>query len=236
MGGGAVLLNKPRAPVEVYNDLGDEVVNVFRVARDHGAELKRALQLTPYAEAELRAAHEKCPDRPVEQARRTIVRALQGFSTAAMYREENTTGFRRGHKAEGGGGEGGAQWRNYINTLDAVLERLQGVVIEQREATDVLLTHDAEDALHYVDPPYTHDTREHTTAYPHEMSNEQHERLAEVLHTLKGAVVLSGYDNPLYARLYKDWRRVCKDTVTYGGSARVEVLWCSRRVQRGLVF
>ena len=36
-GGGSVLLRKPRAHAEVYNDLDGEVVNMFRVARDDGA-------------------------------------------------------------------------------------------------------------------------------------------------------------------------------------------------------
>ncbi|MDR1221231.1 MAG: hypothetical protein LBK73_16750 [Treponema sp.] len=34
-------------PRRVYNDLDSDIVNLFRVARDQGAELRRELALTP---------------------------------------------------------------------------------------------------------------------------------------------------------------------------------------------
>jgi DNA adenine methylase len=37
-GSAAVLLNRPPAPVETYNDLDGEVANFFRVLRDHGVD------------------------------------------------------------------------------------------------------------------------------------------------------------------------------------------------------
>lgn len=51
-GGGSVLIRKPRAYAEVYNDLDGDVVNLFRVARDRGEELRQALALTPFARGE----------------------------------------------------------------------------------------------------------------------------------------------------------------------------------------
>ena len=53
-GAGSVLMKKKPARVEVYNDLSNEMVNLFRVLRDRdqAAELKRLLDLTPYSRAE----------------------------------------------------------------------------------------------------------------------------------------------------------------------------------------
>ena len=55
-GAASVLLNKPIAPVEIYNDLDERITRLFRVLRDHGEELRRRLTLTPYSEVEFRAS------------------------------------------------------------------------------------------------------------------------------------------------------------------------------------
>src|SRR5262249_53718563 len=48
-GAASVLLNKPRTPVEVYNDLDERITRLFRVLRDHGQEFHRRITLTPYS-------------------------------------------------------------------------------------------------------------------------------------------------------------------------------------------
>ena len=70
-GAASVLLNKPIAAVEVYNDLDLRITRLFRVLRDHGPELQRRLSLTPYSEAEFREAQAEAPDE-IEAARPTL--------------------------------------------------------------------------------------------------------------------------------------------------------------------
>jgi DNA adenine methylase len=83
-GGAAnVLLRKPRSEVEVYNDVDDRVVNLFRVVRDPEQleRLRLLLALTPYARAEFADLLELPPtDDPVEKARRffAICRQARG--------------------------------------------------------------------------------------------------------------------------------------------------------------
>src|ERR1019366_6851067 len=67
-GGGSVLLRKSRCFAEIYNDLDGEIVNVFRVARDHGPELLRRMELTPFSRVEFFDSYEPTED-PIEQAR-----------------------------------------------------------------------------------------------------------------------------------------------------------------------
>lgn len=229
-GGGSVLLRKPRSYAEIYNDRWGDIVNVFRVLRDPetSAQLEKQLRLTPFARDEFELSREPSSN-PVEQARRMIFRSMAGFGSDAV-RAAASTGFRA--NSQRSGTTAAQDWMNYPDQLQAFTSRLQGVVIENRDALDVIAQHDRDDALIYVDPPYVHETRVRvgkTRGYAYELTNQDHEALAEVLHRARGAVVLSGYASPLYDRLYVGWRRLDRATHADGGKDRVECLWLSPR-------
>jgi DNA adenine methylase len=57
------------------------------------------------------------------------------------------------------------------------------------------------------------------------MDDDAHRVLAAVLNGLRGMVIVSGYDCPLYAELYRGWRRVERAARIDGAGARTEVLW-----------
>jgi DNA adenine methylase len=114
------------------------------------------------------------------------------------------------------------------DVIASAARRMTGVVIEQRAAVSVMASHDGPETLHYVDPPYPHDTRSDSSRwnYRHELTDDDHRTLALALHGLRGSVVLSGYACDLYDReLFRDWRRVTKDTHGDGATDRTEVLW-----------
>lgn len=106
-----------------------------------------------------------------------------------------------------------------------MVDRLRGVVIENKNAIDVMKNHDTPETLHYVDPPYVSETRDKGTDYRHEMTNEQHRELAAALHNLQGIVIVSGYTCPLYDELFAGWQRVEKSALADGARERTEVLW-----------
>ena len=234
-GAGSVLFHKPRSYGEVYNDLDEEVVNVFRVVRDPQLcrELTDALVLTPFSRVEFRAAYEKVED-PVERARRAIVRSFQGFGSASVSRDHQT-GFRS--NANRSGTNPAHDWSRYPACLKAWLERLRGVVIECRDAGEVIRQHDRPETLHYLDPPYVGSSRADPRwkrNYRFDLSDADHEQLAELLHGVKGYVVLSAYPCALYDELYKGWSRVettaCRDITQKRASERAtECLWLSPR-------
>jgi DNA adenine methylase len=116
-------------------------------------------------------------------------------------------------------------WKTYGAALTPIIERLRGVVIENKDAIEVMLTHDGTKTLHYVDPPYVHSTRDKGSDYVHEMTDEDHRKLAAVLNELKGAVILSAYECPLYDELYAGWRRAQREALADGALKRTEVLW-----------
>jgi DNA adenine methylase len=77
--------------------------------------------------------------------------------------------------------------------------------------------------LIYADPPYVQSTRG-AKRYRFDMSDAEHERLAQVLRSVPACVIVSGYPSALYDRLYGDWRTVEFQTMTRGG-VRTEKLW-----------
>lgn len=242
-GGASVLLRKPRSYGEIYNDLDGEVVNVFRVLRDRGAELHALLALTPFSRAEFELSYKPCDD-PVEQARRTIARSFMGFGSAAA------TGERSGFRANSNrsGTTPAHDWANFAQAVPALIERLNGVVIEQRDASAVAVHHDTPETLHYFDPPYVHSTRSGKVrgtvsqgrssgkAYRHEMDDQAHRAFAITAHGLEGMVVVSGYQCALYDDLFGDWERFERPAFADGARARTEVVWlnpaCSSALQR----
>lgn len=219
-GAASVLLMKSRAYGEVYNEMDGEVVNLFQVARDRGEELVQKLRLTPFSRAEFVLSYEPCED-AIERARRTVVRAYMGFASAAS--SGRATGFRANSNRSGT--TPSRDWMNYPNALVAVIERLQGVVIENRDAVDTILAHDSPQTLHYVDPPYVESSRKSFGSYRHEMSDGQHERLARTLSETEGMVVLSGYRSSLYAELFQGWHAIERQAFADGARERIEVLW-----------
>ena len=91
-GAGSVLLRKAPSPIEVYNDLDEDVVRLFRVLRDpaQAEELRHAVELTPWARAEFHA----CWERPaglsdVELSRRLLVRSFQAVGAKRVRSRTN---------------------------------------------------------------------------------------------------------------------------------------------------
>lgn len=227
-GSGAVLLNRPPSGVETYNDLDGEVVNFFQVLRDQPDELQRAMALTPFSREEFaQACKLDAALPPLERARRFYVRARQvrtGLAqTATIGRWANCTNTIRA-------GMSGvvSRWLGAVEQLPDIALRLLRVQIENRPAVDCIRLYDSKDTLFYCDPPYIHETRGDSKAYAYEMTNEQHEELADFLNAAKGKVALSNYDCSLMARLYsgKRWRKLHFERTNHSTKdIRTETLW-----------
>ncbi|RFC65051.1 DNA adenine methylase [Fulvimarina endophytica] len=235
-GAASVLLRKPRAYAEIYNDLDDELVTYFRVLRDpeQASELIRRLELTPYARTELRSAYGTSND-PVETARRLVVRSFQGFGANSAHSEStgaNSTGFRSNSTRSGT--TPAHDWRNLPACLPPLTERLRGVTIECGPAIKIMRQHDGPQTLHYVDPPYVHETRSRRNPYckkhlyRHELSNADHATLLDALKSLEGMVIVSGYAHWLYDRKLSGWERRTFKAFADGAREREEVVWLNK--------
>lgn len=235
-GGASVLLQKPEAEVETYNDLDEDVVDFFRVLRDAPDALVRAIDLTPFARSEFEAAWEPA-ESPLERARRFYVRSWQarGMGESAV-----ETGWRRVRKP--------SRWRapsqEWATTeqLYWVADRLRRVQIEREDAFMVIQRYDDQNVLMYLDPPYVPETLHgdrSDRAYRVGMPLEDHARLADLVSSLQAYVIISGYPGQLYHDLYeaRGWRRVERSAQINnagGDSRRAEALWLSPRTSAAL--
>lgn len=228
-GAAGVLMQKRRSHGEVYNDLDGDIVNLFRVLQSapQREALTELLVLTPYARDEFELAW-IYTDEPVERARRTVIRAQMGFGSAGA--SKGSTGFRIDCYRQYGTAQ--QLWARYPEQLAAIGKRLAGVLIENRPAIDIMLGHDSPQALHYVDPPYMHDTRvrgaQKGRYYRHELDDNQHAELLATLNQLQGMVVLSGYPSELYQKCLEGWTMnstSSRISAGRGGDTRTECLW-----------
>lgn len=228
-GSAAVLLQKARSWLEIYNDKDQQVVNFFRVLREQPDDLVKVIELTPFSKVEWEMSLDEDPD-PVEAARRFYIRSYMSIAgPTAQWR----TGWRRQKVMTKVNDRRkmmpAAMSFMRVDHLYDVADRLRGVQIECDEGFAVIKRYDSPETLFYLDPPYPSSTRGRwkKTAYAHEMIDEQHRKLATVLHSIKGMAAISGYNCELYDGLYGDWQRKDKMTRRNGPGHAKESLWLS---------
>lgn len=218
-GAGTVLLNRKPSPVEVYNDLDGNLVNLFRMLQDEkqAEQLHFKLNMTLYARAEFREAlaileGDSADIHPVLRAWAFFVAQRMGFS--GVVKTEGRWG--RGLKAEGGVP---GNWNNAVATIGQWHERLKNVQVDDTDLLKCIDFWDGDDCVFYVDPPYVHAMRTKNGRYAHELTDSQHAELVELLLTVKGSVTLSGYAHPLYEPLERaGWHRTDMQTTSYAAS------------------
>lgn len=223
-GSASILLQKPPSILDVYNDADGQIVNFFSVLRDRPDEFIRAITLTPYARAENNKAFTPCDD-PLENARRFYVRSWQSYSGPS-------TTWTSGWRFEKSFDRGKLNLTDFneIDRLIPIIERLKQVSIENDDAFSVIKRYDSPNTLFYVDPPYLDETLSSKwkgKAYRYWMSTEDHQRLIDLLNSLKGMAVLSGYDSEFYQIALPDWTyKVMRARTNFQSKAK-ECIWIS---------
>jgi DNA adenine methylase len=241
-GAASVLLRKERVPNETYNDLDDELINLFRVLRSpEAAALIRLVRLTPYARGEYLAAFDLTDD-PLERARRTIVRSHMAHGNMSL-RRTRPSGFR----VDGVVGRTNVarNWAEYPDALEAIVQRLRGVTIERRPAIELVDAFDAPGVMLFLDPPYVRDTRSSSQVladsapiYRHEMSDSDHIELLERCQRSKSMIAVCGYPSGLYDDALAEWTQRRAQARAHRNSPRTEVLWLNRAAtdQQSMLF
>lgn len=230
-GGGSVLLRKPQVALETVNDLDGRVVNFFRVLRERPADLVELINLTPWAEDEMRAAFIVADDDPLEDARRffalcwmTFFGGPTGQGHSMRYQKSITARYT-------------SPPLDAIGRSDLIqtAARLKNVQVLNRDALELIDKFKKQEVLIYFDPPYLHETRRRKSGYNHEPDDQFHIDAAELLRQAAGnqaQVIVSGYPSTLYQKIYEahGWRRIERSQRTNGQGERTECIWPSPNI------
>jgi DNA adenine methylase len=182
-GGAQVFFHKPRAKVEVLNDLDEEIINFLRICQRHPHELSRLLRWQP-ASRRLFDHHLQQPPHLLTD----IERAARFF-----YLQKNTWGGKRTRQNFHFAVTKPPSYTpsSLDKRLSDVAERLDYVQLEALPYHAVLSQYDRPTTFFYCDPPYVG-----VDLYQHNFSDEQFEELASRLKSLKGRFLLSINDCP----------------------------------------
>lgn len=198
-GSAAVLLQKERSLMEVWNDMSWDLHNFFTVLREAPEQLVWAIQNTPYSYSEwqyassigayfakLENSDETGSPRKIkvhgtsrgvfdhinnlERARLFYIRCQMSIMGEGVI----NAGFRR-QKMYSRGISGKSSMKpaslSFMETehIWQTVDRLRGVVLENAPASDIISLYDKPETLFYVDPPYLGTTRARRVAYHHEL-------------------------------------------------------------------
>lgn len=184
-GAGWVLFGKEPHEKEIYNDVNSELVNLFRMVKNHPEALEQEIAMVPNSREEFVRQRAQCPEGLTELQRAArmyyLIRVSYGckISTFGLNQRDASV----------------------IKNLQAVHQRLKNVVIENKTFEEVIQQHDREDTLLYCDPPYYKAEKFYDICRT-PFRKEQHILLRELLGGVKGRFILSYNDDPFIWEIY----------------------------------
>lgn len=222
-GGCSVLLGKSKSPIEVINDKDISLYTMYKAVKEEPENLKNTLRKTEYSLETFECYKNLETEDMVSLAAKEII--LRRMSRGGMKKHFATSNRMRGGRM----GDLNA-WENFKSEMDEIFSRFEDVIVENKEAISIIQKYDNNKTVHYVDPTYLPSTRTVSKVYSHEMSEKDHESLAETLNCVKGKVILSGYYSPLYNKIYKGWNFYSKEMPNHSSQGkskerRLECLW-----------
>lgn len=195
-GSGTVLFGKEPSKVEVYNDKFDLLVNMFKVFKDKHEEFLKEIDLTPVSRTifnQFKMDYYNPGDfNDVQNAVRFYYLLRAGFGSSLP--DMGGSGF--GIRTE-------SISRLNLNKVEKdvrnTYERIKRVFIENLDFEELIKRYDKEYTLFYCDPPYI-ESREYTLKF----GEDEHKKLSDKLHNIKGKFILSINNHELAYDLYKD--------------------------------
>lgn len=188
-GGAAwVLFGKSISPIEVLNDIDEELINFFRVVKRRPEELIKSFDLELVSRGEFRRLADADPASlsEVERAHRFYYLIMAGWGGEARYPRFQTSASDGGH-----GNRLIGALKTLRRRIEPVHDRLKTVIIENLDWSECIDRYDRPNSFLYLDPPYPGNGAN----YKHNMRLiAEHSAIAERLVRARGKWMLSSYD------------------------------------------
>lgn len=187
-GGAALYFMRPPAEVEVINDINGELVNLYRVVKNHLEEFVRQFK---YA-----------------LSSRDVFKWLQDTPPHTLTDIQRAARFFYLQQAAFGGKVDNQSWGTATTAppvnllrieenLSAAHLRLASAFIENMDWLKLMEKYDRPHTFFYLDPPYWE-----TEGYGVDFGIEQYEKMASMLRSLKGKAIVSLNDHPDIRRIF----------------------------------
>jgi len=197
-GAAALLLNKPPSPVEVYNDVDSELVNLFEVVRDDVDTFVRRADWLLYS----RELYEKwkndlkngnAPEDRVERALRFWYLMRSSFAAHP---------YKGWAFCRNVGRNRPLSLANALGNIRTIHDRLRTVEIDHLDFRRCIKNRDGPETFTFLDPPYL-DAEEYRLGV---FTLQDHTDLADILRHARSKWLLTIGDHPKIRRLYNEFQ------------------------------
>lgn len=150
-GSAAVLFQKQRSDMEIYNDVNGDLVNFMRVLRDQTDALIKWLSHTPFSREiyeDVATKWYKDNERPTDSVARAGEFFFLRYSNFGG-KSDQKAGFGIGRKKDNA-----SDYQTAREDLEEFSDRITGVHIERMDWLDLIRKYDCDDVVFYLDPPY----------------------------------------------------------------------------------
>lgn len=226
-GSGAMLLSRPlTGHVEIYNDIYLNVYSLFLCLSNKTffPFFKEKCDLAIYS-SDLRKEYKELlkSDAPIPLVDRAFYfwyvnrsshNGIGGWSVNCCIRRKMSKST--------------SDFLSCIDRMPELHDRLSAVIIENRDAIELMEKYNQSNVFIYADPPYHQDTRG-SARYVHDYTDEQHEKFIDSVLNSKAKILISGYICKPYERLESKFKRIDFEVKTIDGNfdkkTKVESLW-----------
>ena len=187
-GGAALYFMRPPAEVEVINDINGELINLYRVVKNHLEEFVRQYKYALSSRQVFRWQQETPPETLTDIQRAARFFYLQQYCFSGKVESQNW---------------GTATTTPALNllrieeSLSAAHLRLASAHIENMDWFKLVERYDRPHTFFYMDPPYWE-----TEGYGVEFGLAEYEKMATFMRSMRGKAIISLNDHPEMRRVF----------------------------------